>query len=206
MRANNGTGGKRFRARNVMSPSTNRHHRACPGDPRLTYFPRAKQKTWMAGTSPAMPAMTKTLGRNRRATLLDDLRMSLIVDRDIGEIAVGHQDRMHLLAAQHPGLEMDRNRSLADPDQIGVHGNQIADENRLAEIHRVDSDGHRARFYGLGCKDSAADIHLAEQPAAENIAVLVGVGRHRQRADAEIAAWLDFRGRRGVSGCRVGHV
>jgi hypothetical protein len=33
------------------NPTGNRYHRACPGDPRLTFL---GDKTWMAGTSPAM--------------------------------------------------------------------------------------------------------------------------------------------------------
>src|SRR5258708_1379902 len=57
--------------------------------------------------------------------------MSLIVDRDVGKIAVGHQDRLHFLAAQYPGLEVDRDRGLADPRQVGVDGNHVADEQKL---------------------------------------------------------------------------
>ncbi len=76
----------------------------------------------MAGTS---PAMTEDLSRDGRAILPDRLRMAGIVDRNIGKIAVGHQDRMHFLAAQHPGLEVDGHRGPADPHQIGVHRNQI---------------------------------------------------------------------------------
>ena len=37
-------------------------------------------------------------------------------------------------------------------------------------------------------EDAAGDVHLAEHPAAEDIAVLIGVGRHRQRADGKLAA------------------
>ena len=47
---------------------------------------------------------------------------------------------MHLLAAKHPGLKVDRYRSLADPHQAGMHGNQIADKDRLSKIHRFDRD------------------------------------------------------------------
>src|ERR1700722_10291536 len=143
---------------------------------------------------------------SRRNVLLDRLRMAGIVDRDIGEIAVGHQDRMHLLAAHDPGLDADGDRGLADPHQTGVHGNQIADEHGFSKVHRLDRHRHGARFRGLRGKDAAADIHLAEQPAAENIAILVGIGRHRQRAGTEIAARLDLRVRRSVNGWGVGHV
>src|ERR1700688_4395057 len=56
--------------------------------------------------------------RNRRLGLLDWLRMSGIVDRDVGKIAVGDQDRTRLLAAQYPSLEMDGDRGPAGPHQI----------------------------------------------------------------------------------------
>jgi hypothetical protein len=47
--------------------------------------------------------------RDRRAVALDLLGMALIVDRDVGEIAIGHQDRLHLLAARYPGLKVNCN-------------------------------------------------------------------------------------------------
>ncbi|MDO8978698.1 MAG: hypothetical protein Q7V17_05640 [Afipia sp.] len=39
--------------RRINRHTHSRHHRACPGDPRL-HLASVKQKTWMAGTSPAM--------------------------------------------------------------------------------------------------------------------------------------------------------
>ena len=135
---------------------------------------------------------------------LDRLWVAVVVNRDIGEIAVGHQDRLRFPAAQHPGLEMHRHRGLADPDKIGMHGNEIADIDGLAEIHRLDRNRHGARFGEFGREDAAADVHLAKQPATENIAILVGIGRHRQRANTEIAAGFGFANGRGVNGL-VGH-
>ena len=79
----------------------------------------------------------------------DNLRMSVIVDRDVGKIAVGYQDRIHFIAAQHPGLEVDGDRGPADPHQIGVHRNQIADKDGFAEIHGFDRHRHRAGFRDL---------------------------------------------------------
>jgi hypothetical protein len=122
----------------------------------------------------------------------DRLRAALLVDRDVGKIAVGHQDRLPVLTAQRPGLEMDRDRGPADPNQIGMHRDEVADIDGLAKIHRIDRDRDGARIRDLGSKHTAADIHLAEQPAAKDVAIGVGVGRHRQRADAEIAARLGF--------------
>jgi hypothetical protein len=57
----------------------------------------------------------------------------------------------------------------------------------------------------LDAKIPPGDIHLAEQPAAENIAVLVGVRGHRLGADRQIAARLGLRVGRRVNGWRVRH-
>jgi len=100
---------------------------------------------------------------------------------------------------------VDGDRGSADPDQRGVHGDEIADINRLAEIHGFDRHRDGAGFRDLGGENAAADIHLAEQPAAEDIAVLVGVGGHRQRADTEIANRLRLGIQRRVIGLGIGH-
>src|SRR3977135_3884047 len=75
--------------------------------------------------------------RNRRLVVLDGLRLAVVVDRDIGKIAVGDQDRMRFLATQHPGFEMHGDRGLAGPDQIGMNRNDVADIHRFAKIYRV---------------------------------------------------------------------
>ena len=112
---------------------------------------------------------------------------------------------MCFLAAQNPCFDVNRDRGFSDPNQIGVDGNHVADEHWFAKIHRLDRHRDRARFCHLGREDSAADIHPAEQPAAENVAVLVGVGWHRHRADRQVAAGLVFRIQWGVNGLAVGH-
>ena len=85
---------------------------------------------------------------------------------------------------------MNRDRRAPDPHQIGVDRNEIADIDGFAKVHRLDRNGHGAGFRDLGSEHAAADIHLAQQPAAEDVAIGVGIGRHRQGADAEIAARL----------------
>src|SRR5262249_39421322 len=144
-------------------------------------------------------------GGNGRPVAFDRLRPALVVDRDVRKIAVGHQDRLDLLAPDHPGLEMHRDRGAAEAHELGVHGDEVADIDRLPEIDRVDRNRHVAGLGDLGGIHAAADVHLAQKPAAENIAVLVGVGRHGQRAGAEIADRLGFVDRRRMD-LRVGHL
>src|ERR1700742_3689964 len=101
-------------------------------------------------TTPAargdIPFARNALSRSGPAGRLDGPRAAFIVDRDIGEIAVGNEDRLHFLAPKHPGFEMHGDRGPADPHQIGVDRNQIADEHGFAEIHRLDRDRDRARL------------------------------------------------------------
>jgi len=60
-------------------------------------------------------------------------------------------------------------------------------------------------FRDLGGENAAADCPSGEQPAAENIAVLVGVGRIASVRIDKIAAGLGFGSGRGVNGLGVGH-
>src|SRR5690348_13428224 len=101
--------------------------------------------------------------------------MALLVDRDVGEIAIGNEDRLCLLPPDHPGFEMHGDRRTTHAHQTAVHGYEVADIDGLAKIHRVDRYRDVARLGDLGREYAAADIHLAEQPAAENVTVLIGV-------------------------------
>src|ERR1700761_2859314 len=60
------------------------------------------------------------LGRDR-AALIDHPWLALIVDRDVGKVTLGDQDRVGRLAAKHPCFEADGDRGPADPHQMGVH-------------------------------------------------------------------------------------
>jgi len=117
-------------------PQTRRHRRAFPVIKLLLFLGGAKD---VDGRD--KPGHDENrLPVYRRPISLDMLWMALIVDRNVGKITVGHQDRLHLPAPQHPGLEVDRDRCPADPHQVGMHGNQIADEHRFSEIHGFDRD------------------------------------------------------------------
>src|SRR5262249_39450278 len=103
-----------------------------------------------------------------------------------------------LTAPDHPRLDMNADRGVADTNHFGVDANDIADINRLLEAHGVDGDGYRAALGDFVSEDAAGDVHLAEQPPAENIAVLIRVAGHCQHADRSLAA----RRRRCGSGRR----
>jgi len=60
------------------------------------------------------------------------------------------------------------------------------------------------RDFAIFDANSPPPIHPAEQPPAENVAMAVGVGRHRQRTDAKTAAGLRLRAQWWVN-AGVGH-
>jgi len=50
-----------------------------------------------------------------------------------------------------------------------------------------------SRLRNVTRQGAAGDVHLGHQPAAEDVAVRVGVGRHRQDPDRRIAGRLQGR-------------
>ena len=107
----------------------------------------------------------------------DRLRMAVLVDRDVGEIAVGHEDRLHLPAAQHPGFEMHGDRGAADANEVGVDRDEIADIDGLAKIHRLDRDRDSARLRDLGANTPPpTSIWLSSQPPKMSPFWLVSAG------------------------------
>ena len=65
-----------------------------------------------------------------------------------------------------------------------VTAHEVADVDGPVEAHRLDADGRDAST-GAGHRvGPARDVHLREQPAAEDVAVRIGVGRHRGRYEA----------------------
>src|SRR5579883_1574975 len=122
----------------------------------------------------------------------DDSRPSLLVERDVSEVALGDEDAAapRLVAADRPGLDAHGDRGPPDADEVGVDAHHVADIDRLLEGHGVDRDGGDPALGDAVGEDAARDVHLAEHPAAEDVAVLIGVGGHRKRANREFAPRL----------------
>src|SRR5439155_23455898 len=49
---------------------------------------------------------------------------------------------------------------------------------------------HHAALGALGGADAAGKVHLRHHPAAEDVTRGIGVGRHGQRPQRQIAEWL----------------
>src|SRR5262245_24763455 len=73
------------------------------------------------------------------STLLafDRARPAVIVQRHVGEVAIGDEDAADLVAPDHPRLDVYGDRRFADADQVGIDAHHVADEDRLAKRHGV---------------------------------------------------------------------
>src|SRR5205823_11993886 len=92
-----------------------------------------------------------------------------------------------LALAQHPDLDIERNRSSPKALDVGVAADGVADMHRLQK----GDVRHRYGYHpsaGMRCRRHLAGrIHQTHDPAAENIALRVAVGRHGQGAGSELA-------------------
>jgi hypothetical protein len=76
-------------------------------------------------------------------------------------------------------LDRDRDRRGADALYLDVERHQVAHLHRLLEGELLYRYGGDASARDLAGYRAAGDVDLRHDPAAENVAVLVRVGRHR---------------------------
>src|SRR5690606_27822854 len=117
---------------------------------------------------------------------------------DVGQGRLGDLDHFGVEALAL-GADFDRygNRCRAGLDDGRVETEQVADEYRLLELEGVD--GHRGNAPGgaPGGRHRAGDVGLGHDPAAEDVAMDVGVGRHRHDAQDGLPAGGQRGGGRG---------
>ena len=99
------------------------------------------------------------------------------------------------MEAARPGLDVDFHRGASDAIDRGVDAQHVADLDRPDEGHRLDGDRHHPSLSAFDRGDAAGLVHLDEHPAAEDVAVGVGVGGHGGQANGEFAVRL-FDGRK----------
>ena len=110
-----------------------------------------------------------------------------VIDRHVRERRVGNFYKLTDLFTLMPSplnidIHINGNRRSADAYDIGVKTDQITDEDRLFELERVHRHRHHSAL-GAPCgRDTAGDIDMGHDPAAEDIALAIGVGRHRDHA------------------------
>lgn len=127
-----------------------------------------------------------------RSAGIDRAGAAVGADRDIGELPFRHLHEIVGIvgAADHPGLDADAQRAVADAVDIGIAGQYVADLDRLVEHHRIDRDRRHPAARPLLRHHAAGKVHLRHQPAAEDVARRVGVGRHGHGPQHQFAARL----------------
>ena len=95
-----------------------------------------------------------------------------------------------LAAAQHPGFDTERDRRAAEAIDLGMDANHVAHVYRANETEVGDGGGHNAAL-GMGSRrNPGCQIHQRHDPAAENVSGRVGVRRHRNRPQRQLATRL----------------
>ena len=96
---------------------------------------------------------------------------------------------MHLfaVAGATPCRDVEHDRGAADLLASGVDRHLVADMHRLEEGEALHGDGGAAAAGAPGGDVAGGEVHLRHQPAAEDVAGRVGVGRHGDGADRRIA-------------------
>ena len=110
-----------------------------------------------------------------RLGLIDRPRAVVLVQGDEREQRPGHLHFGLAAIAGRDDLDANRDRRAPDALDFGIDADHVAQVNRLDELHLVDRD-RRDRSAGAARRDDArGDIHLAQHPAAEDMAVGVDV-------------------------------
>ena len=136
------------------------------------------------------------------AITLNDLFFPRLIDRDVGKGGLcdlefrGFACRF-IKGRFDPDLKIDGDRGGADAQDSAITADYIADVHRFYEDDGFGGDGNDAATSNLPGEDAAGDIHLRHDPAAENVAVRVGVGGHGQSSENKLA----LRGRGVFHGC-----
>ena len=100
---------------------------------------------------------------------------------------------------------MDFHRSPADTLHLCVDAKHIAHLDGPDEGHGVDRNRHHPALGALDPCNAARLIHPRKHPAAEDIAVRIGVGGHGNGAHGKVSARLSTRLKRFVEHSYFSH-
>src|SRR5687768_2026966 len=152
---------------------------------RMTPVPKPPTPPTTAAAS-ATAATAASVGASRsKSAARHGARAPFAVDGDVGERRLGDLDGGRVgRAALGVDLHLDGDRGVADALDVDVEGEHVADLHRLLEHELLHRDGGDAAAREARRERAAGDVDLRHDPAAEDVAVLVGVGRHRHHAES----------------------
>jgi hypothetical protein len=128
-------------------------------------------------------------------------RVAVAVDGHVGQVRLGHLDHLRVgRVALCIDADVYGDRSPADALDLGIEAQQVADGHRLLEDELVHCDGGDASL-GDACRQyRAGHVHLGHDPASEDVAVAVDVGRQRHHPQHQRAAVGQTQGAAEASG------
>ena len=83
------------------------------------------------------------------------------VHGNICENTLGDRDLFLAGAAPDPAFDLHGDRCCADPDNFGITGYFVADENGTMKARRGDHNGRGSAFRAPRCSGAAGEIHFA---------------------------------------------
>src|SRR6476659_3251611 len=115
-------------------------------------------------------------------------RARLVVDRHKGEQAFRdlYADRSAVAPSHH--LDPDLHRGPSDSFDLRIDRDQIAQDDWCNELHPLDCDGRNRPARVEPSDDAAGLVHLAQDPATENVTICVDVARSGHEAKNGFAA------------------
>lgn len=102
---------------------------------------------------------------------------------DEREGRLGHLLADLVVSFAPPGLDVNPHRRAPHRLDRGIERHLVAHLHRAMELHRVHGNRGTATLRRQRRQGARRQVHLAHQPAAEDIARRVGVGGHRHRTN-----------------------
>jgi len=99
------------------------------------------------------------------------------VERDEREDSFGDLDLCRAEIALSDNLDPYAHWGPAHPFHVGINRNHVAQVDRRDELHRLDRHGCDRTVRAARRDDARRDVHLAQNPAAEDMPVGIDVAR-----------------------------
>src|SRR5262245_21870835 len=136
-----------------------------------------------AAPSPSSATIASVGASSSKLALGHRARPAAAVDGHVGQLRLGHLYGLGVLGtALGEYLDRHGDRGGADALDVDVERDHVADLHRLLEDEFLDRHRGDAAAGDAVCDGAAGDVDHRHDPTAEDVAVLVGVGRHRHDA------------------------